>query len=94
MGLAAFILIGLCTCFNFVVIIRKWRLKRYFDTIVDLVTMVSICFVFSGTFSALVVGMIASMGVSIYLYFKPITLKEAMPVIEDDEYENDWYDED
>ena len=88
MNAMGFLLIGLCTAFNFVVIIRKYRLKRYVDTLIDFATMVIICILFSGTFSALVVGMIASMAVSFYLYFNPLTFKQLIPQSEEDE--EDW----
>ena len=72
----SFLLIGLAVSFNFIVIIRKYRLKRYFDSILDTTILAIICVLFSGTFSALVVGTLASMFVSFYLYFNPVTLKE------------------
>ena len=68
------LLIGLATAFNFVVIIRKYRLHRFIDGTLDMCLMALICILFSGTFSALTVGMIASMAISVYLYFNPVTL--------------------
>lgn len=85
-----FILLGLAVSFNFIVILRKWKLKRYFDTIVDLTILVVVCFLFCGTFSALVTGTIASMFVSIWLYFNPLFLHEFIPSDEDDDYEDDF----
>ena len=79
-----FILLGLAVSFNFIVILRKWKLHRYFDASMDLVILVAICFLFCGTFSALVTGTIASMFVSIWLYFNPIMLKEFIPADDDD----------
>ena len=64
--------IGLATIFNIVIIIHKVRKVRLFDAALDMSIMCAICAIFSGTFSALVVGMIASMGVSIYLLFNPV----------------------
>lgn len=87
----ALLVMGIVSAFNFGVIIRKYRLKRYFDTLVDFSIMVIICILFAGTFSALAVGMVASMAVSIYLYFNPLTLKEVIPVSKD---ADDWDDED
>lgn len=82
------LLIGVCSAFNFIVLIKKWRLKRYFDCAFDTMCMIFIAYLFSGTFSALAVGMIASMALSVYLYFHPLTLRE---VISDDE--DEWEEE-
>lgn len=66
--------IGIATLFNFIVIIRKYRMRRFVDATLDMILMAIICLIFGGSFNALVVGMIASMGISIYLYFNPVTL--------------------
>ena len=63
---------GLATMFNVVIIIHKVRKVRLFDAALDMMIMCAICAIFSGTFSALVVGMIASMGVSLYLLYSPV----------------------
>lgn len=82
----SFILIGLAVAFNFCVIIRKYRLHRYFDALLDLTILAIICVLFSGTFSALVTGTIASMFVSFYLYFNPVTFKELIPESDEDDF--------
>ena len=87
------LVMGLCTAFNFIVIFKKWQMKRYCDFLFDMATMVIICILFSGTFSALAVGMVASMAVSIYLYFKPLTFKELIPELPKDEDEEEWEDD-
>lgn len=79
------IVLGIVCSFNFCVILRKWKLKRYFDTIVDCVCLATISFLFSGTYSGFVVGQIASLGISIWLYFYPLTLSSMLPS-EDDTY--------
>lgn len=85
-----FLILGIVVSFNFIVILKKWQLKRYFDTIVDCSLLTVICFLFSGTFSALVTGAIASMCVSVWLYFNPIFMKQFIPTDdEDDDYEDD-----
>ena len=85
-----FILLGLAVSFNFIVILRKWKLHRYFDASMDLTILAIICFLFCGTFSALVTGTIASMFVSIWLYFNPVTMKQFVPTDEEDsEYDDD-----
>lgn len=84
MNAVGFLLIGLAVAFNFIVIIRKYRLHRYFDATLDMVILAVICVLFSGTFSALVTGTIASMFVSMYLYFNPVTINSFIK--EDEEY--------
>ena len=68
------IIAGIVTIFNFVILIHKFRKGRYFDFTLDLALMTFICYQFVGSFSALCIGMIASMGISIYLLFKPVKL--------------------
>lgn len=91
MGAIGFLLIGLAVSFNFIVILRKWKLRRYFDTFVDLSILTIMCFLFCGSFSALVTGTLASMFVSFYLYFNPVFMKEFIPSDEEDEEE--YYDD-
>lgn len=69
------LLIGLATAFNFIIIVHKFRKSRFADACLDMGIMAVICVLFSGTFSALTVGMIASMAVSFYLLFSPVKLK-------------------
>ena len=83
------LIIGICVAVNFIELIRKYRLKRYMDACLDMFIFVCICFLFSGSFSALVTGTIASMFVSFYLYFNPVTLLEFTKIDEEDEYEYD-----
>lgn len=80
-----FILLGLAVSFNFIVILKKWRMKRYFDSLLDTSILAIMCFLFCGTFSALVTGTIASMFVSIWLYFNPVMLKQFIPTTDDDD---------
>lgn len=89
MNALGFLFLGLAVSFNFIIIIRKYRLRRYFDSFLDCSIFTIICFLFSGTFSALVLGTIASMFVSIYLYFNPVTLAMLVPNDEDDDYDED-----
>ena len=87
MNAVGFLIIGICVAFNFIVLIRKYRLKRYADACLDMFIFICICFLFSGSFSSLVTGTIASMFVSFYLYFNPVTLLEFVKSDEKDEYE-------
>lgn len=66
-----FLVIGVVTALNLIFIKKKFELKRYEDGFFDLFLLVVITMVFSGSYGALVVGMVASMIISIYLYANP-----------------------
>ena len=78
---------GICTFFNFVIIISKYRKKRYTDATLDMSMLAVICFLFSSGINALCIGMIASAGISIYLWFKPVSLAGLFSSSNTDEYE-------
>ena len=78
---------GICTFFNFVIIISKYRRKRYADATLDMSMLAVICFLFSSGINALCIGMIASAGISIYLWFKPVSLAGLFSSNNTDEYE-------
>ena len=65
---------GVSTALNFVVIISKYRRERYMDATLDLGLLGVICFLFSSGINALCIGMIASAFISMYLWFKPVSL--------------------
>lgn len=67
-------IMGVCTALNFVVIISKYRRERYTDATLDLGLLGVICFLFSSGINALCIGMIASAFISMYLWFKPVSL--------------------
>ena len=66
-----FIIIGIVTALNFLFIKKKFDLKRYEDAVFDLLLLVAILFIFSGSYGALVVGMVASLIISISFYASP-----------------------
>ena len=66
-----FIIIGIVTAINMIVIISKLKHKRYEDAIFDTVFLVTVAVLFSGSYGGMVVAMIASMVMSIYLYAYP-----------------------
>ena len=68
------LVMGICTALNFVVIISKYRRERYMDATLDLGLLGVICFLFSSGINALCIGMIASAFISMYLWFKPVSL--------------------
>ena len=66
-----FIVIGIVTAINFLFIKKKFDLKRYEDAVLDLLLLVVILVIFSGSYGALVVGMVASLIISISFYANP-----------------------
>lgn len=66
-----FILVGFAVFFNIAFIKWKFDRERYADAILDLVLLVLVAILFSGSYGALVVGTVASALVSLYLYFSP-----------------------
>lgn len=69
-----FILIGLAVAANVLFVLFKYERKRYADATLDLILLIVIAMLFSGSYGALVVGTIASLIVSIYLYANPPNL--------------------
>ena len=76
---------GICTALNFVVIISKYRRERYMDATLDLGLLGVICFLFSSGINALCIGMIASAFISMYLWFKPVSLAGILGNNEDED---------
>lgn len=68
-----FIIIAVVTAVNLIVIKLKVDRKRYEDAAFDFILFVTVTIIFSGTYSGMVVAMIASMIISIYLFASPPT---------------------
>lgn len=66
-----FILVGVAVFFNIAFIKWKFDRKRYADATLDLILLVLVAILFSGSYAALVVGSVASALVSLYLYVSP-----------------------
>ena len=66
-----FILIGLAVAANVLFVLFKYERKRYPDATLDLILLIVIAMLFSSSYGALVVGTIASLIISIYLYANP-----------------------
>lgn len=64
-------LIGIVVALNIIIILRKFKGKRYEDGIFDSILLVLITVVFMGSYAGLVVGTIASLLISIYLWASP-----------------------
>lgn len=69
-SLSIILIIGVATFFNFAVILHKVNKKQYMNAAIDFAVFISISLLFSGSISALSVGMIASFLFSVYLIFK------------------------
>jgi hypothetical protein len=72
-----FLLIGLAVAANIIFILFKYERKRYADATLDFILLIVVTIIFSGSYGALVVGTIASLVISIYLYANPPNLPEA-----------------
>ena len=68
-----FLVIGLAVAFNCIIIKEKFQRGRIEDGAFDLILLVVITLVFSGTYGALVVGTIASAFISLYFMASPPT---------------------
>lgn len=68
--------IALCCAFNFIVLVIKVKRKRYLDFTIDCGIFVAICWLFSITFNALVVGTFASAFISLWLFFFPVRFND------------------
>lgn len=66
-----FLIIGIVVAANIVFVFFKFDKKRTLEAFVDLALLIIVTIVFSGSYGALVVGTIASLLVSIYLYARP-----------------------
>lgn len=66
-----FIIIGLVTALNLIVIIKKLQKNRKEDAILDAALFITVTILFSGSYAGMVVAMIASLVISIYLYANP-----------------------
>lgn len=66
-----FILVGVAVFFNIAFIKWKFDRKRYADATLDLILLILVAILFSGSYAALVAGSVASALVSLYLYVSP-----------------------
>lgn len=66
-----FVLIGVASAFNLLIIKVKTEKKRYEDAIFDAAMMILLAFLFGGSYGGMVVAMIASMIISLWLLVSP-----------------------
>ena len=62
---------GIAMAFNLLIIIIKFRKKRFLNAIVDFILMSTILVISGNTITGVQIGMIASAIVSLYLLFFP-----------------------
>ena len=68
-----FLILGIIVALNFIIIKMKLDRKRYEDALFDGALLGLITMVFAGSFAGLVVGTVASLLISLYLYASPPT---------------------
>jgi uncharacterized membrane protein (DUF106 family) len=66
-----FMIIGIVSALNLIVIIHKLKKGRVEDGIFDSILFIVLATMFSGSYSGMVVAMIASLIISIYLWASP-----------------------
>lgn len=62
---------GIATAFSFTILLHKLRKKRIEDFLVDVVLLIILATLFSGSQGGLTIAMIASAIISGYLWFYP-----------------------
>lgn len=66
-----YLTIGIVVAANIVFVFFKFDKGRTPEAVMDLILLIVVTLVFSGSYGALVVGTVASLLISIYLYAKP-----------------------
>jgi hypothetical protein len=66
-----FLIIGIVSALNLIVIVHKFRKGRVEDGIFDSVLFALMAMIFSGSYGGMVVAMISSLIISIYLWTSP-----------------------
>jgi uncharacterized protein (DUF983 family) len=69
-------IIGLVTAANFLILKIKAEKHRWADLVFDVVTLLILSYLFSGTLGGLTIAMVSSFTVSVYLYFFPPNIKK------------------
>jgi uncharacterized protein (DUF983 family) len=66
-----YLIIGIVTAANFLILKVKAEKNRWADLAFDLVVLFILSFLFTGTLGGLTIAMVGSFVVSVYLYFFP-----------------------
>lgn len=61
----------LATAFNLIILITKFKRKRYEDALLDTFLLVLVFMVLKGSELMLLIGIFSSLCISIYLWFSP-----------------------
>ena len=78
-----FIIIGIVSALNLILIVHKFKKGRVEDAVFDSILFVVIASLFAGSYGGMVVAMISSLIISIYLYTSPPTFFRAFSRRED-----------
>lgn len=68
----------LATVFNIVILITKFKRKRYQDAILDTGLLIVVVYVLKGSELMLLVGIFSSLCISIYLWFWPPNIRSIL----------------
>jgi len=75
-----YLILGLVTAFNFLILKYKIERSRYIDALYDLVAILILSSIFAGTLGGMIIAMTASLVISLYLLkfppLKPVWDKE------------------
>lgn len=71
MELISYLVIGIATAFNFLILKWKFEHGRFADAFLDITTLTILSFLFSGSYGGLVVATVASAFISLYLLAFP-----------------------
>lgn len=66
-----FLILGLVVAVNFIIVKMKLDRKRWEDALFDVVILLIIMALFSGSYAGLIVGSVASLFISIYFFASP-----------------------
>lgn len=66
-----FLIIGIVSALNLIIIKMKFERNRYQDGLFDLTLMALLAFLFSGSYGGMVVAMVGSLAISFYLLVSP-----------------------
>ena len=66
-----FLLVGIVSALNLIVIIQKFKRGRIENGIFDTVLFTLLSLMFSGSYGGMIIAMISSLIISIYLWFSP-----------------------
>ena len=61
------LLIGCVTAFNFLILLIKWKARRFGDLSLDVLAVVVLSTLFGNTILGMLIAMVASLIISIYL---------------------------